>query len=146
MKLPKELLNGILIAFGIAVFFLAMEILGLSNKFYLRFLNILIVYYGVHSTIKSNIAEGQTGYVSNLISAGLTAFVGVGLSIASLVTFIYVQGGTAYLSTLSEGFLFGGKPSVNEYCIGLFIEAIASAVMVVFIAMQFWRSKTKTSD
>jgi len=70
----------------------------------------------------------------------------VRLSIASLVTFIYVQVGTAYLSTLSEGFLFGGKPSVNEYCIGLFIEAIASAVMVVFIAMQFWRSKTKTSD
>ncbi len=146
MKLPKELLNGILIAVGIAVFFLAMEVLGLSDQFYLRFLNILIVYYGVHSTIKSNIAEGQNGYVSNLISAGLTAFVGVGISIAGLVAFIYIKGGTAYLSTLSEGFLFGGKPSVNEYCIGLFIEAIASAVMVVFIAMQFWRSKTKTSD
>lgn len=146
MKLPKELLNGILIAVGIAVFFLVMEILGLSNKFYLRFLNILIVYYGVHSTIKSNIAEGLTGYVSNLISAGLTAFIGVMISIAGLVTFIYIKGGTAYLNTLSEGFLFGGKPSVNEYCIGLFIEAIASAVMVVFITMQFWRSKTKTSD
>lgn len=146
MKLPKELLYGISIAAGIAVYFLAMEILGLSDKFYLRFLNILIVYYGVHSTLKSNIAEGQTGYVSNLISAGLTAFIGVGLSIAGLVTFIYYKGGTAYLSTLSEGFLFGGKPTVNEYCIGLFIEAIASAVMVVFIAMQFWRSKTKTSE
>lgn len=146
MKLPKELLNGILIAVGIAVFFLAMELLGLSDQFYLRFLNILIVYYGVHSTIKSNIAQGKTGYVSNLISAGLTAIVGVGLSIAGLVTFIYLKGGTAYLSTLSEGFLFGGKPSVNEYCIGLFIEAMASAVMVVFIAMQFWSNKTKTSN
>lgn len=146
MKLPKELLNGILITVGIALFFLVMEILGLSNKFYLRFLNILIVYYGVHSTLKSNIAEGQTGYVANLISAALTAFIGVGLSIAGLVTFIYLKGGTAYLSTLSEGFLFGGRPTVNEYCIGLFIEAMASAVMVVFIAMQFWRSKTQTND
>ena len=146
MKLPKELLNGILITVGIAVFFLAMEVLGLSDKFYLRFLNILIVYYGVHCTLKSNIAEGQTDYVTNLISAGLTAFVGVGLSVASLVAFIYIKGGTAYLSTLSEGFLFGGKPTVNEYCIGLLIEATASAVIVVFIAMQFWRSKTKTND
>ena len=146
MKLPKELLNGILIAVGIAVFFLAMELLGLSDQFYQRFLNILIVYYGVHCTIKSNIAQGKTGYVSNLISAGITAIVGVGLSIAGLVTFIYLKGGTAYLSTLSEGFLFGGKPSVNEYCIGLFIEAMASAVMVVFIAMQFWSNKTKTSN
>ena len=108
-------------------------------------MNILIVYYGVHSTLKSNIAEGKTGYVSNLISAGTTAIVGVGLSIAGLVAFIYFKGGTDYLSTLSEGFLFGGKPSVNEYCIGLFIEAMASAVMVVFIAMQFWNNKTKTS-
>lgn len=145
MKLPKEFLNGILIAVGIAVYFLAMELLGLSDQFYLRFLNILIVYYGVHSTLKSNIAEGKTGYVSNLISAGTTAIVGVGLSIAGLVAFIYFKGGTAYLSTLSEGFLFGGKPSVNEYCIGLFIEAMASAVIVVFIAMQFWNNKTKTS-
>jgi hypothetical protein len=146
MKLQKELLNGILIAVGIAVYFLAMEVLGLSDKFYLRFFNIVIVYYGVHTTLKSNIEAGKTGYVANMISAGLTAFIGVGLSIAGLATFIYIKGGTAYLSTLSEGFLFGGKPTVNEYCIGLFIEAMASAVMVVFIAMQFWNSKTKTSD
>ena len=145
MKLPKELLNGILIAVGIAVYFLAMEILGLTDLFYLRFLNIVIVYYGVHSTLKSNISEGKTGYVTNLTSAALTAIIGVGISIAGLVAFIYIKGGTAYLSTLSEGFLFGGQPTVNEYCIGLFIEAIASAVMVVFIAMQFWSSKTKTS-
>ena len=146
MKLQKELLNGILIAVGIAVYFLAMEVLGLSDKFYLRFFNIVIVYYGVHTTLKSNIEAGETGYVANMISAGLTAFIGIGLSIAGLATFIYIKGGTAYLSTLSEGFLFGGKPTVNEYCIGLFIEAMASAVMVVFIAMQFWNSKTKTSD
>ena len=142
MKLPKELINGILIAVGIAIFFLAMEVLGLSDKFYLRFLNILIVYFGVHYTLKSNIAEGKKDYGDNLISAGLTAFTGVGISIAGLVAYIYIKGGTAYLSTLSEGFLFGGEPTVNQYCIGLLIEAIASAVMVVFIAMQFWRSKT----
>lgn len=145
MKLPKELLNGILIAVGIALFFLLMEILGLSNKFYLRFLNILIVYYGVHCSVKSNIAEGKRDYGDNLLSAALTAFIGVGFSVGGLVTYIYIKGGTAYLSTLSEGFLFGGKPSVNEYCIGLLIEAIASAVMVVFITMQFWRSKTNPS-
>ena len=61
MKLQKELLNGILIAVGIAVYFLAMEVLGLSDKFYLRFFNIVIVYYGVHTTLKSNIEAGKTG-------------------------------------------------------------------------------------
>lgn len=143
MKLPKELLNGIIITIGIGALFLVLEILGYSKIYYLRILNVLIVYYGVHRTIKSNMSEGKSSYVDNLISAGLTAFIGIFLSIISLVTFIYIKGGDSYLDSLSEGFLFGGKPSINEYCIGLLFEGIASAVIVVFIAMQLWRSKTQ---
>lgn len=146
MKLPKELLNGILIFAGIAIFFLAMELLGLSKSYYLRILNVLIVYYGVHRTIQSNMTEENSSYVNNLISAGLTAFIGVFLSVIGLVAFIYIKGGSRFIDTLSEGFLFGGKPTINEYCIGLLFEGIASAVIVVFIAMQFWRSKTELND
>lgn len=146
MKLPKELLNGIIIAIGIAAFFLVMEILGLSKNYFLRILNVLIVYYGVHRTIKSNMLEEKTDYVSNLISAGLTAFIGIFISVIGLVAFIYIKGGSSYLDSLSEGFLFGGKPSINEYCIGILFEGIASAVIVVFIAMQLWRSKTQLND
>ena len=113
MKLPKELLNGIIITIGIGALFLVLEILGYSKIYYLRILNVLIVYYGVHRTIKSNMSEGKSSYVDNLISAGLTAFIGIFLSIISLVTFIYIKGGDSYLDSLSEGFLFGGKPSIN---------------------------------
>ena len=146
MKLPKELTNGIIIFAGIAIYFFAMEFFGLSNLLYLRMLNAAIVFYGVNRTLKSNFAEGKSGYVSNLLSAGITAIIGVLLSVGGLLTYIYLRGGDDYINTLSEDFLFGGKPSANEYCIGVLFEGLASAVIVVFVTMQLWRSKTSSED
>lgn len=139
MKLPKELLNGILIFVGIAIYFFIMEFFGLSNILFLRAFNAAFVFFGVARTLKSNIKEGKTGYVSNLLSAGVTAIIGVLLSVAGLLTYIYVRGGNEYIDNLSEEFLFGGEPTANEYCIGVLFEGIASAVIMVFVAMQFWR-------
>jgi hypothetical protein len=146
MKLHKELINGIIIFAGIALYFLIMEFFGLSNLIYLRMLNIVFVYYGVSRTIKSNIQEGKSGYVSNMLSAGTTAFIGVFLSVAGLLTYIYSRGGDEYINKLSGEFLFGGNPSANQYCIGVLFEGIASAVIVVFVTMQLWRNKTSTSN
>lgn len=145
MKLPKELLNGILIALGVGIYFLIVELLGLSNNYFLRVLNVLFVFYGVNRTIKQNLLEGKNGYLTNLLSSGLTALIGVCISIAGLLFYIYRKGGTEYINTLSEQFLFGGV-TVNEYCFGLLFEGLASSIIVVFITMQFWRSKTRLND
>lgn len=145
MKLQKELINGIVIAFGIAIYFLLMELLGLSNNYYLRVLNVLFVFYGVNRTVTQNIFEGKNGYLTNLLSAGFTALIGVLISISGLLFYIYSKGGTEYISNLSEQFLFGGA-TVNEYCFGLLFEGLASSMIVVFITMQFWRSKTQLND
>ncbi len=146
MKLPKEIFNGILIFTGIALYFLIMELFGLSKVIYLRMLNAAFVYYGVSRTLQSNFKEGKIGYVSNLLSAGTTAAVGVLLSIVGLVTYIYTRGGNEYVSNLSNEFLFGGSPTANEYAIGLLFEGIASGVIVVFVSMQFFRNKTAAQD
>jgi hypothetical protein len=142
MKLSKEITNGIIIFLGIALYFLIMELLGFSKQYLLRVLNVAFVWYGVNRTIKSNMLEGKNGYLTNMLSAGLTAFVGVFLSICGLLVLIYSKGGTEYISNLSKDFLFGGNPSVNEYCFSVLFEGLASSVIVVFVAMQYWRSKT----
>jgi hypothetical protein len=142
MKLRKELANGILIFFGIGIYFLAMEALGLSNVYYLRLLNIFIVLYVVNRTIKTNIEEGKTDYFQNIISGGLTSFIGVFLSCFGLREYIMIRGGAEYIKKLSDAFLFGNNPTVNEYCIGLFFEGIASSVIATFILMQYWKSHT----
>lgn len=146
MKIPKELINAIIIAAGIAVYFFIMEFFGLTNLLYLRILNGLIVFYGVNRTLKSNFIEKKLGYVSNLRSAGLTAFLGVLFSVVGLLIYIYSKGGDSYVDTLSEDFLFGGKPTANVYIIGVLFEGLASGVIIVFVAMQLWRSKLSTRD
>lgn len=146
MKIARELSNGIIIFAGIGIYFFVIEFFGLSHILYLRMLNALIVFYGVNRTLKANFAEGKSGYVSNLLSAGLTAILGVLLSVGGLLFYIYLRGGDSYINTLSKDFLFGGNPTANEYCIGVLFEGLASALIVVFVTMQYWRQKTSTSD
>jgi hypothetical protein len=146
MKMPKELINAILIFTGISLYFLLMEFFGLSKFIYLRMLNAAFIYFGVIRTLRMNMEEGQFGYITNLLSAGATALSGVLLSVGGLFVYIYLRGGNAYISNLSGEFLFGGNPTANEYCFGVLIEGIASSVIIVFVAMQLWRKKTTSQE
>lgn len=141
MKLPKELINAIIIFAGIAIYFLVIDFLNLSDILWLRVFNVLFVWYGVTRTLSSNVAEGKTDYGSNLISAGATAFLGVVFSIIGLIGYIHLRGGDTYVKNFSEDLLFGGEPTANQYCLGIFFEGIASALMVVFVSVQYWRRK-----
>lgn len=142
MNISKELNNGVLIFIGIGVYFLLMELLGLSDIFLLRILNIFIVVYFINKTIKSNYKEGKTEYLENLISGTLTSLIGVFLSVAGLLAYINIKGGNVYLEKLSENFLFGGgEPSMYQYCIGLLFEGIASSIIITFTLMQYWKDR-----
>ncbi|MEO8235365.1 MAG: hypothetical protein ABI549_08130 [Flavobacterium sp.] len=142
MTISKELNNGTLIFIGIGIYFLIMELLGLSHLFFLRMLNIVIVIYFLNKTIKSNYDEGKIDYLENLISGTLTALIGVILSVIGLLIYISIKGGDAYLAKLSQNFLFGGgTPSMNQYCIGLLFEGIASSIIITFTLMQYWKDR-----
>lgn len=142
MNISKELNNGILIFISIGIYFLLMELLGLSDVFLLRLLNILIVVYFINKTIKSNYKEGKTEYLENIISGSLTSLIGVALSVAGLLAYISMKGGNAYLANLSKNFLFGGgEPSMYQYCIGLLFEGIASSIIITFTLMQYWKDR-----
>ena len=69
------------------------------------------------------------------------SFGGVFLAIIGLVSYIHLRGGDDYVNNLSQDLLFGGKPSANQYCIGILFEGLASALIVVFVSVQYWRSK-----
>lgn len=146
MKLSTEFKYGILIFLGIGIYFLLMEALGLSKLYFLRILNVFIVIYGLNLAIKSNLKNGKLGYLPNLTSSALTGFIGIGLGIIGLVSYLKIRGGEQYMHQLSEAFLFGGEPSIAEYSFGLFIEGIASVLIVAFINMQYWRTKDVFKD
>ena len=142
MRISKELYNGFGIFIGIGIYFLTMDFLGLSHIFLLRMLNILIVIYFLNKTIKSNLVNGKMDYLENLVSSTLTALIGVVLSVIGLLIYISLRGGDTYLAELSQNFLFGGgAPSMNQYCIGLLFEGIASSIIISFTLMQYWKDR-----
>ena len=147
MRLKREFANGFLIFIAIGGYFLLMEILGLSDIFYLRILNLFIVLYGINRTITANIKDGLAGYLPNLISAFQTGMIGAILGIIALLIYIPYMGGTAYLEKLSKGFLFGGGTvSTPQYCIGLLFESSAATMVIAFCMMQYYKSKIKKTD
>lgn len=146
MKLPKELINALLIVVGITMYFFIIDFLGLSNVLWLRVVNVLFVWYGVTRTLSYNVEHGKTDYGYNLISAGATALLGVVIASIGLVAYVYLKGGDAYVQKLSADLLFGGEPTANQFCIGIFIEGLASALMVVFVSVQYWRNKMAAQD
>ncbi|MDR7211051.1 hypothetical protein [Flavobacterium piscis] len=143
MKIPKEIVNGFFIFLAIAVFFLLMEVLNLSHLFYLRILNVLFILYGVNRTLKMNLAEGKNSFVPNAVSAMVTSFTGVVLSIIALLIYSYAKGGDGYVKSLSQAFMFGGEPSVPAYALSLFFEGSASCIIVTLLLMLYWNNKYK---
>ncbi len=141
MKIAQEILNGFLMFLGIGTYFLLMEVLGLSNNYILRIFNVLIVIYFLNKTIKFNIENGKKGYLFNMMSAALTGVVGIALGIIGLALYIQFRGIDETVARLSKEFLFGGNPTLGEYCISLLFEGLASVLMVVFINVQYWQTK-----
>ncbi len=144
MQFKREFLNGFLIFLGIAIYFIILEIAGLSDVFYLRLLNVAIVVWGVNRTIKGNVEAGVRGYFTNFIGALMTSMIGAVLSIASLLLYIEIRGGEEYLKNLAENFIFGGgEVTIQQYCIGLLFESAAASLAVSFSLMQYWKDKVE---
>jgi hypothetical protein len=141
MKVKKEIKNGYFIFISIGTYFLLMELLGLSNLFYLRLLNIVFIVYAVNDTLKSRIANGKKNFIKNALAALVTSIIGVTLSILGLLIYSYMRGGDAFINGLSETFLFGGHPSINMYCLTLFFEGLASSVIVTMMLMLYYNDK-----
>jgi hypothetical protein len=142
MTLKREFINGLIIFLAISGYFLLMEVLGLSDVFYLRVLNLFIVLYGINRTITANIASKLQGYLPHLKSAFITGMIGAVLGIIGLLIYIPYKGGEAYIQKLSQGFLFGGGTiAVPQYCIGLLFESSAATLVISFCMMQYYKSK-----
>lgn len=144
MKFSRILTNGVLIYICIAVIFVIMEAVGLSDEIYLRLLNFIPVIWGINRTIKSNYKDHMDGYFANLLSGIFTGLVALALVIASFVIYVEIQGEEAYLRKYAESYIFGGgDPSIYQFAIGLILEGAASSVIVSFALMQYWKDKVE---
>lgn len=144
MKASRIIINGIIIFILIGVFFLIMEMAGLSKNIYLRLVNFVFVIYGINRTIKSNFEDNLHGYFSNLASALATGFVSLALSILSFMLYADYKGGAVYLQNFADTYIFGGSnPNAYQFGAALFIEGLAAIVITSFALMQYWKDKVE---
>lgn len=141
MKNYKEIENGFLLFLGIGIFFLILEVANLSNIYWLRALNFPIVVYFLNRQIKHNLSAGKLGFYQNMFSCFLAGFIGIFLGILGLILYLNFKGGEDYVKNLSKSFLLGGNLSIIQYSFALFMEGIASILIVSYMNVQYWRLK-----
>lgn len=130
--------------FGYCHLFLFMNLVGLSDVFYLRLFNTLLYCMAWIEPLWWTFTMGEVFLVNNAKSAMKTSLIGVFLSIIGLIIFSYLQGGDQYVQSLSKTFLFGGNPSVMTYSICLLFEGIASTVVVTMLLLLYWNNRLVT--
>jgi hypothetical protein len=122
-----------------------MELLGVSNIYLLRLLNIFIVAYGVNRTIQGNFKDNIRGYFRNFLSGVITSMIGAVLSIITLLIYVEIRGGEDFLKVLAPSFLIGGGDIDSySYTIALLLfESTAASLIVTFCLMQYWKDKVE---
>ncbi|MCC5924880.1 MAG: hypothetical protein JJT77_13940 [Crocinitomicaceae bacterium] len=139
MNLLKQtaIKNGILIWLLLGSYFLLLDMLGLSDFAYLKIVNILIIMIGVNLTLR-HFAKKDDNY-GVLFGKGIkTAFIGVALALLSLVFYFEVLLGGVDISQYSTTII--PTTSLSQYVLALFAEGLATAVIVVFVLLQYWKN------
>ena len=139
-----EISNGIKAFLALGVYFLTVELLGVTHTTFLRMLNIFIVGYFVNKSIVSRAREGGS-FLALFGSAFFTNLVAVVLSTVALTGYIHFFKGVDHISTLAQPLLaLGGfKLSVAQFSFAIFAEGFASGVILSFGMMQFWKNRIR---
>jgi hypothetical protein len=128
--------NGLLIFGLIGVYFVILELLGLADNVFLKFINFIFVLIGVNNTMKYTSKMGGE-YLKRLVAGVVTVFIGIFLSALSL--YIYL---TAASSTDLSSYAMTLIPAETNFQFAaiIFIEGFTSSLMIVFILLQFWKN------
>lgn len=135
LRQTNAIANGFLIFLLIGAYFTILELFGLTDNLYLRFLNFLFVLIGVNNTLK-NATRKTESYLQRLIAGTITAFTGIALSTIGLL--LYLALFDPELSALGMTLI---PASTNlTFAAVIFVEGFTSSLMVVFIMLQYWKN------
>jgi len=128
--------NGLLIFVLVGVYFVILELLGLTDNIFLKFVNFAFVLIGVNNTLKNTAKQGGT-YLNKLVAGIATVFTGILLSAIALFIYLSVNESSdisAYAMTLIPA------DTNLEFAAIIFVEGFTSSLMIVFITLQYWKN------
>lgn len=139
----KGYVYGLLIGAALIVYFLLMKVLGLESNFYLRIFNFVILIAGVYFLLKNQIKDSKQS---------VTYFEGLGLGLRATITsvLVFVAFLAVYVNFFDPGFIkvlenseiWGSDIKLSQAAVGIFIEGMASAIVISFAWMQYFKKYT----
>lgn len=139
--------NGVIMVLALIVFFILMRVVGLGHNYWLRGLNIIIVFATVGGAIKSfkNLSDGAYEEFFDLFKVGLrTSVIGIGLFAIFLIIYLgFID--PAFMDELQQFESFGGVISPISIAFLIFLEGMGSSFVCSYLAIQLLKSRTVES-
>jgi len=139
----KGFVYGLMIGAALIAYFLLMKFIGLETNFYLRIFNFIILIGGVYFLLNSEIKKSKRS---------VTYFEGLGLGLRSTITsvVVFIAFLAAYIKFFDPDFMqvlesskiWGTDITISQAATGIFIEGMASAIVISFAWMQYFKKYT----
>lgn len=138
---------GLFTSLALILYFLSMKLFGLETNFYLRFLNFLIIIIGVYALIKQELKKPEATYFSTLIN-------GISMTVVTVLTFlvflaVYIKFiDPSFIEVMEASNIWGNQLSVAQASVAIFIEGMASGLVITFAWLQYFKNsftKVKTN-
>ncbi|HKL03105.1 MAG TPA: DUF4199 domain-containing protein [Cryomorphaceae bacterium] len=137
--MKKSIIYGLLTALALIIYFLIMKVLGLETNFYLRIFNFVIIVSGVYILLNSIIKSGSNVSYFEGFGAGFR------LTLVAVITFLAFMGlytkfiDPSFVAVLEETGIWGSNISIGQAAFAIFIEGMASGVVISFAWMQYFK-------
>lgn len=136
---------GIYMFLSMVALFFIMKLFGLEKVTELRLLNILIAGYFSNKLAQNNLIEdAELDYVSNLGSLLIANLIAVFLCCISLVLYVKILD-PGLMASIGDGFFLGKHLTIDKVAVAILMEGSASAIIVSFSLMQYWKDVKRRS-
>lgn len=142
--IPYAIYTGV----SLIVYFLFMKLIGLETNFYLRIFNFFIMTGGIYLLFRNAIirSDESIGYLDGLR-------MGLQFTIISVLIFIVFLGlylkfiDRSFLQVMEESGLWAfNNVTISQASIGIFIEGMASGLIITFGLMQYFKGYIKRDE
>jgi len=135
---------GLYIYMAIAGLFLVMKVLNLEQVTFLRFLNVFIlIFFSVRLAKSYSKQKEGMEYLNGLANIFLANLVAIVLSTVSLGIYLKFSD-PSMIENLKQSIWFAGDLTILKIAGAVFIEGTASAVIISFGVMQYYKQEIQT--
>lgn len=144
MKNSIVMKNALTILALIAGWFGFAWLLGQEDNLIMKAANFLFVAWGIHRAISQWRKESPEGaYFQGLGMGFRTGFAAVAMAVIGFMVFATISGQSLDISGFAPALLAGAEIDLFTYCFALFIEGMASVMVLSLLVMQAHKNESK---